>query len=113
MLIRFPVNTFADRTVYVTATGSKYHYNNNCSGLNNARKIYTSALSSATSRGLQPCNICAGGHTVAEPFPADLNTVNTLNLNSVWAQYYQNIAIQQQLAVQQAQQLQVAQQQLI
>ena len=44
--------------VYTTKTGKKYHLRTSCTGLNNAKTIYESTLSSAKSRGLTPCSIC-------------------------------------------------------
>lgn len=43
------------RTVYVTKTGSKYHFNGNCNG----GTYYKSTLSEARSRGLTACSKCA------------------------------------------------------
>ena len=57
------LNTTADTTVYVTATGSKYHFSRSCRGLNRARSISETSLSNAQSRGLEPCSICAGGYS--------------------------------------------------
>lgn len=45
------------RTVYITKTGSKYHYDNNCGN----GTYYESTLYAAKSRGLEPCAKCAGG----------------------------------------------------
>lgn len=45
------------RTVYVTATGSKYHYDNNCGN----GTYYKSTLDAAKNRGLEPCAKCVGG----------------------------------------------------
>lgn len=45
-------------TVYTTETGKKYHCTKNCSGLSNAKKIYTDTLSEAKTRGLTPCSKC-------------------------------------------------------
>ncbi len=47
---------YAETTVYVTPTGSKYH--THACGRGN---FYTSTLSSAQSRGLTPCSKCFGG----------------------------------------------------
>lgn len=52
-----PADTGNDRTVYVTETGSKYHYDNNCGN----GTYYESTLQSALNRGLTPCKKCAGG----------------------------------------------------
>ena len=49
----------ADRTVYTTATGKKYHFDKSCRGLNNANSIYESSLSAAKASGLTACSICA------------------------------------------------------
>lgn len=46
-----------ERTVYVTETGSKYHYDNNCGN----GTYYESTLQAALNRGLTPCKKCAGG----------------------------------------------------
>lgn len=45
-------------TVYITATGKKYHSTKSCSGLSNAKAIYDSTLSAAISKGLEPCSKC-------------------------------------------------------
>lgn len=42
------------KTVYVTRTGKKYHYNSNCNG----GTYIASTLSRALAQGLQPCNKC-------------------------------------------------------
>lgn len=42
-------------TVYITATGSKYHYNPGCRGLNHANGLTTISLSDAISRGYTAC----------------------------------------------------------
>lgn len=46
-----------DRTVYVTETGRKYHYDNNYGN----GTYYESTLQAALNRGLTPCKKCAGG----------------------------------------------------
>ena len=45
------------RTVYITPTGKRYHYDNNCNG----GTYIESTMSEALSRGLTPCKKCAGG----------------------------------------------------
>lgn len=45
------------RTVYITPTGSKYHYDNNCNG----GTYIPSTLAEAQAKGLTPCKKCAGG----------------------------------------------------
>lgn len=45
------------RTVYITPTGSKYHFDNNCNG----GTYIASTLDEAKSLGLTPCKKCAGG----------------------------------------------------
>lgn len=50
-----PIST--GRTVYVTRTGKKYHYDSNCNG----GTYMESTLSAAKARGLTPCKKCAGG----------------------------------------------------
>lgn len=48
-------NQSNERTVYVTETGSKYHYDNNCGN----GTYYESTLQTALNRGLTPCKKCA------------------------------------------------------
>lgn len=45
------------RTVYVTPTGKRYHYDGNCNG----GTYIESTLEQALARGLTPCKKCAGG----------------------------------------------------
>lgn len=45
------------RTVYITPTGKRYHYNDSCNGGTYIR----STMSEALARGLTPCKKCAGG----------------------------------------------------
>lgn len=47
--------TTKGKTVYITATGSRYHYNKNCRGLSNASKIYKTTLKAAKAKGLTLC----------------------------------------------------------
>lgn len=47
-------STKQSRTVYVTKTGKKYHYNSHCNG----GTYYESTLEEAQRRGLGPCNKC-------------------------------------------------------
>ena len=42
------------RTIYVTRTGKRYHYDGNCNG----GTYYATTLSDALSRGLTPCKKC-------------------------------------------------------
>ena len=58
LLGMIPINSIADRTVYITRTGSKYHSTKDCSGLNRAKSIYSCSESEAQSRGLTKCSIC-------------------------------------------------------
>lgn len=51
-------NTNTSQTVYITATGKKYHSTKNCSGLSNANAIYDSTLEEAENKGLEPCKKC-------------------------------------------------------
>lgn len=53
-----PVVTEApkSRTVYVTKTGKRYHYDSHCNGAT----YYESDLDSATRQGLTPCKKCVG-----------------------------------------------------
>lgn len=44
-----------EKTVYITKTGKKYHYDNHCNG----GTYYASTLSEAKSNGLTPCSKCA------------------------------------------------------
>lgn len=45
------------RTVYITPTGKRYHYDNNCNG----RTYIPSTMDEALAKGLTPCKKCAGG----------------------------------------------------
>lgn len=45
------------RTVYITPTGKRYHYDNSCNG----GTYIESTLDEALSLGLTPCKKCAGG----------------------------------------------------
>lgn len=45
-----------DRTVYITKTGKRYHYDDSCNG----GTYIASTLSEAISRGLTPCQKCIG-----------------------------------------------------
>lgn len=45
----------SSKTVYITETGTKYHFDKNCRGLSNAKKIYSTTLSKAKSNGLTLC----------------------------------------------------------
>ncbi|WP_063515508.1 hypothetical protein [Schleiferilactobacillus harbinensis] len=47
-----PQNTNDQQLVYITATGSKYHFNRGCRGLRNANSVSTMSLSDATAQGL-------------------------------------------------------------
>ena len=49
-------STKQGRTIYVTRTGKKYHYNNHCNG----GTYYESTLEQALARGLGPCKKCVG-----------------------------------------------------
>lgn len=50
-----PQNTNDQQLVYITATGSKYHFNRGCRGLRNANSVSTMSLSDATAQGLTKC----------------------------------------------------------
>lgn len=45
----------SSKTVYITQTGTKYHYTKNCRGLSNANKIIPTTLSKAKSGGYTLC----------------------------------------------------------
>lgn len=45
------------RTVYITPTGKRYHYDNNC----NDGTYIPSTMDEALAKGLTPCKKCAGG----------------------------------------------------
>ena len=47
------------RTVYVTQTGKRYHFDEHCRGLGRAKSITETTLGEAQSSGLTPCQICA------------------------------------------------------
>ena len=48
-----------NRTVYVTQTGKRYHFDEHCRGLGRAKSITETTLAEAQSSGLTPCQICA------------------------------------------------------
>lgn len=50
-----PQNTNDQQLVYITATGSKYHFNRGCRVLRNANSVSTMSLSDATAQGLTKC----------------------------------------------------------
>lgn len=50
-----PAPAYSSNTVYITQTGSKYHYNKNCRGLSNARKVIPTTLSKAKADGYELC----------------------------------------------------------
>lgn len=47
-----------NETVYITATGKKYHSRTGCSGLNNAKSVSETTLGQAEAMGLTPCAKC-------------------------------------------------------
>ncbi|MBS7176663.1 MAG: hypothetical protein KH056_10870, partial [Clostridiales bacterium] len=49
-------NKSNSKTVYITKTGKRYHYNGNCNG----GTYIKSTLSEAKARGLTPCKKCVG-----------------------------------------------------
>ena len=49
-----PTQSSTNKTVYVTKTGKRYHYDNNCNG----GTYYLSTLADALAHGLTPCNKC-------------------------------------------------------
>lgn len=51
-----PSTATQSRTVYITKTGKRYHYNDHCNG----GTYFESTLDEALSRGLTPCKKCAG-----------------------------------------------------
>lgn len=50
------VNQDIDRPIYITKTGSKYHYDSSCNG----GTYYEITLEDAISKGLEPCKKCIG-----------------------------------------------------
>lgn len=50
------VNQDIDRPIYITKTGSKYHYDSSCNG----GTYYETTLEDAISKGLEPCKKCIG-----------------------------------------------------
>jgi len=61
LVLAFSNVSYAETTVYYTATGTKYHYSKSCKGLSNAKHVYSGALSEAQGNGLTACAICSGG----------------------------------------------------
>lgn len=51
-----PINNNQSKTVYITPTGKKYHYDNHCNG----GTYNPSTLEEALSLGLEPCKKCVG-----------------------------------------------------
>lgn len=51
-------NARNNQTVYVTATGSKFHSRQGCTGLNNANSISETTREQAEAMGLEPCKKC-------------------------------------------------------
>lgn len=45
-------------TVYVTATGERYHCRQNCYGLRHARAVYKMSRQEAIEEGFTPCHVC-------------------------------------------------------
>ena len=61
ILTSVPVTVIAaEVTVYVTATGSKYHFSSACSNMKNP---ISKTLSEAKSLGYEPCSKCASGNS--------------------------------------------------
>lgn len=58
------------KQVYITDTGKKYHYDNNCNG----GDYYPSTLEEALSQGLEPCEKCVGDGP--RPTTTDANSNN-------------------------------------
>ena len=64
----------AQETVYISRTGSKYHYSSSCSNMRNPSAV---EISDAISRGYAPCSKCVGsggggsssGYSDPEPEP--------------------------------------------
>ena len=73
-----PINSIADRTVYITKTGSKYHSTKECSGLNRAKSIYSCSESEAQSKGLTKCSICWDSSSNDET-PVNVPTTKPVN----------------------------------
>lgn len=46
----------SEAMVYVSSTGSKYHHNPNCSGMNSPQRV---TISQAINMGLEPCKKCS------------------------------------------------------
>lgn len=49
----------SQRTVYITPSGKKYHFDQHCRGLNKAKSISSTTLADAKARGYKPCTYCA------------------------------------------------------
>ena len=55
-----PVPVDGERKVIVTGSGSAYHHDESCSGLENARSMKWVTVSEAERMGRHPCGICGG-----------------------------------------------------
>lgn len=51
------IETTSANKIYITATGTKYHYSSTC----NKGTYFESTLEEALAKGLTPCKKCAGG----------------------------------------------------
>lgn len=51
-------NSNQSTTVYVTATGKKYHSTKSCRGLSRAKSVSSESLGDAETSGLTPCSLC-------------------------------------------------------
>ena len=58
LLVLLSFGAYAETTVYTTRTGKKYHSTQYCTGLNNAKEIYTETETSAINKGLTKCDLC-------------------------------------------------------
>ena len=66
-----------DRSVYITRTGSKYHYDNHCNG----GTYWEVPLSTATGMGLEPCSKCVGNTSASIDTDTDTAAYAVVNDN--------------------------------
>lgn len=67
----------AERAVYITRTGSKYHYDSNCNG----GTYWEVPYETATGMGLEPCSKCVGSPSGSVDTDAETQAYAVVNDN--------------------------------